>query len=135
MHRQLWSRLFEFEAQSGAAALVPSPDAMRRVLDRVGALHAAGVPLLAGSDAPNPGTSAARACTASSSSWCGPASPRSRRSAPPPPPGDITALVCDARGEGAAYRVLAFAESLGPTPATIEFAVEAARLALTKGWL
>ena len=34
----------------------PSPDAMRRVLDRVGALHAAGVPLLAGSDAPNPGT-------------------------------------------------------------------------------
>ena len=34
----------------------PSPDAMRRVLDRIGALHAAGVPLLAGSDAPNPGT-------------------------------------------------------------------------------
>ena len=34
----------------------PSPDAMRSVLDRVGALHAAGVPLLAGSDAPNPGT-------------------------------------------------------------------------------
>ena len=34
----------------------PSPDAMRGVLDRVGALHAAGVPLLAGSDAPNPGT-------------------------------------------------------------------------------
>ena len=34
----------------------PSPDVMRSVLDRVGALHAAGVPLLAGSDAPNPGT-------------------------------------------------------------------------------
>ena len=34
----------------------PSPGAMRRVLDRIGALHAAGVPLLAGSDAPNPGT-------------------------------------------------------------------------------
>ena len=33
-----------------------APDAMRRVLDRIGALHAAGVPLLAGSDAPNPGT-------------------------------------------------------------------------------
>jgi hypothetical protein len=33
----------------------PSPDAMRRVLDRIGALHAAGVLLLAGSDAPNPG--------------------------------------------------------------------------------
>ena len=32
-----------------------APDAMRRVLDRIGALHAAGVPLLAGSDAPNPG--------------------------------------------------------------------------------
>ena len=39
--------------------------------------------------------------------------------------GDITALVFDARGEGAAYRVLAFAESFGPTPATIEFTVEA----------
>ena len=34
---------------------------------------------------------------------------------------DITALVFDARGEGATYRVLAFAESLGPMPATIEF--------------
>ena len=34
---------------------------------------------------------------------------------------DITALVFDARGEGATYRVLAFAESLGPAPATIEF--------------
>ena len=33
----------------------PSPDAMRRVLDWIGALHAAGVPVLAGSDAPNPG--------------------------------------------------------------------------------
>ena len=35
--------------------------------------------------------------------------------------GDITALVFDARGEGITYRVLAFAESLGPGPATIEF--------------
>ena len=39
---------------------------------------------------------------------------------------DITALVFDARGEGATYRVLAFAESLGPMPATIEFTVGAA---------
>ena len=38
---------------------------------------------------------------------------------------DITALVFDARGEGARYRVLAFAESLGPVPATIEFAAGA----------
>ena len=38
---------------------------------------------------------------------------------------DITALVFDARGEGAAYRVLAFAESLGPMPATIEFSAGA----------
>ena len=39
---------------------------------------------------------------------------------------DITALVFDARGEGMTYRVLAFAESLGPMPATIEFTVGAA---------
>ena len=39
--------------------------------------------------------------------------------------GDVTALVFDARGEGAAYRVLAFAESLGPMPATIEFSAGA----------
>ena len=38
---------------------------------------------------------------------------------------DITALVFDARGEGVTYRVLAFAESLGPMPATIEFAAGA----------
>ena len=38
---------------------------------------------------------------------------------------DITALVFDARGEGATYRVLAFAESLGPMPATVEFTVDA----------
>ena len=38
---------------------------------------------------------------------------------------DITALVFDARGEGMTYRVLAFAESLGPMPATIEFTVGA----------
>ena len=41
--------------------------------------------------------------------------------------GDITALVFHARGEGATYRVLAFAESLGPMPAIIEFTVGAAR--------
>ncbi len=29
---------------------------------------------------------------------------------------DITALVFDARSDGASYRVLAFAESLGPMP-------------------
>ena len=37
---------------------------------------------------------------------------------------DITALVFDARGEGATYRVLAFAESLGPMPATVEFTAD-----------
>ena len=34
----------------------PDPEAMATILADVGALHAAGVPILAGSDAPNPGT-------------------------------------------------------------------------------
>ncbi len=34
----------------------PDPETMAQVLASVGALHAAGVPILAGSDAPNPGT-------------------------------------------------------------------------------
>ena len=34
----------------------PDPEAMADILAGVGALHAAGVPILAGSDAPNPGT-------------------------------------------------------------------------------
>ncbi len=34
----------------------PIADALENALDSVGALHAAGVPILAGSDAPNPGT-------------------------------------------------------------------------------
>ncbi|MCE2558093.1 MAG: CIA30 family protein [Acidobacteria bacterium] len=34
----------------------PDPDGMASILADVGALHAAGVPILAGSDAPNPGT-------------------------------------------------------------------------------
>ncbi|MYA07140.1 MAG: amidohydrolase family protein [Holophagales bacterium] len=35
----------------------PDPELMANILADVGALHAAGVPILAGSDAPNPGTS------------------------------------------------------------------------------
>lgn len=35
---------------------VPDPELMANILADVGALHAAGVPILAGSDAPNPGT-------------------------------------------------------------------------------
>lgn len=35
----------------------PDPEGMASILADVGALHAAGVPILAGSDAPNPGTS------------------------------------------------------------------------------
>ena len=34
----------------------PNPELMANILADVGALHAAGVPILAGSDAPNPGT-------------------------------------------------------------------------------
>ena len=162
----------------------PSPDAMRRVLDRIGALHAAGVPLLAGSDAPNPGTAhgasvhrelellvraglspveALLAATAAPADafglddrgriapgrkadlvlvrgalvisgeiaagfpapWAGVMIGLAPGMMQPVDASDITALVFDARGEGAAYRVLAFAESLGPAPATIEFSAGA----------
>ena len=118
MHRQLWTRLLG--APSGAAALVRAAFAAGSVFAQEQATAIRDATVFTGDEKLE--TATVTISAGFPVPWAGVMIGLTPGMMQPVDASDISALVSDARGEGARSRVLAFAESLGPVPATIEFA-------------
>lgn len=118
MHRQLRTRLLA--APSGAAALVLVAPAAGSVFAQEPATVIRGATVFTGDEILE--TATVTIAAGFPAPWAGVMIGLAPGMMQPVDASDITALVFDARGEGGRYRVLALAESLGPVPATIEFA-------------